>query len=262
MKAYELKDYLLSLNGGWVDLETTVDTFKAGNPETEIHGIAVGWMSYTWAIEQAIKLNCNVFITHEPTLYTHLENTDDIFQFEGARKKRAFIEQCGIVILRCHDIWDGIEEIGIPDSWAGLLGLSDPVVKDRFLRIFEVENKTALDIAHQVLESTRPFGQEIVQLTGPANKPVTRIGIGTGAITPFMKLVDEYQVDLAICVDDGMRYCFEGAYAIDLNIPLIVINHAVSEEIGIMSLAKHLQSQFLQIPVYHIPQKCMYQIVS
>lgn len=262
MKAFELNDYLLSLNGGWVDLESTVDRFKAGDPQTEIQGIAVGWMSYTWAIRRALQLNCNIFVTHEPTYYTHLEINDDIFKFEGARRKRAFIEQSKMVILRCHDIWDGIEEIGIPDSWAALLGLTHLVAKDRFLRIFEVENKTAIDIAHQVLESTRPYGQEMVQLTGPANKPVKRIGIGTGAITPFMKLVEDYQVDLAICVDDGMLYCFDGAYAIDLDIPLIVINHAVSEEIGMTSLVNHLRARFPQIPVHHIPQRCMYQIVA
>ena len=48
MKARELQSYLRSLNGGWMKFGKTVDTFKAGDPEAEIKGIAVGWMSYTW----------------------------------------------------------------------------------------------------------------------------------------------------------------------------------------------------------------------
>ena len=42
MKALELQSYLRSLNGGWMKLDRTVDTFKAGDPDSEIEGIAVG----------------------------------------------------------------------------------------------------------------------------------------------------------------------------------------------------------------------------
>ncbi len=47
MKARDLQSYLQSLNGGWVDPQKTVDTFKSGDPGAEVTGIAVGWMSYT-----------------------------------------------------------------------------------------------------------------------------------------------------------------------------------------------------------------------
>ncbi len=47
MKEHELQSYLRSLNGGWMDLENTVDTFKSGPPGSEVRGIAVSWMSYT-----------------------------------------------------------------------------------------------------------------------------------------------------------------------------------------------------------------------
>jgi len=66
LKTYELSDYLLSLNGEWVVPENTVNNFKAGNPENENHGIAVGWMmSYTSVIKKVYKLNSSVFITQE-----------------------------------------------------------------------------------------------------------------------------------------------------------------------------------------------------
>jgi hypothetical protein len=203
-----------------------------------------------------------VFITHEPTYYTHLEKDSQIFQFEGARKKQIFIEQSGLIILRCHDLWDGMPKIGIPDSWAAQLGFSNPIDAEGFFRIYDAKGKTAIEIARQVLEHTKPLGQEVIQLIGPADKPVTRVAIGTGAITPFMTLTEKYQADLVICVDDGIFYCFDGAYAIDTEIPMIVVNHVVSEEAGMINLAQHLQAKYPHIPVHHIPERCMYQIVT
>jgi hypothetical protein len=65
VRASDVRDYLSSLNGGWVNTERTVDTFKAGDPNAVVKGIAVGWMSYTWALREALRLGCNLFITHE-----------------------------------------------------------------------------------------------------------------------------------------------------------------------------------------------------
>ena len=84
MQAKDLQRYLRSLNGGWMDLDNTVDTFKAGDPEAEISGIAVAWMSTSEALQKAIDLGCNVFITHEPTYYNHHDAPDSpIFKLEA-----------------------------------------------------------------------------------------------------------------------------------------------------------------------------------
>jgi hypothetical protein len=101
-----------------------------------------------------------------------------------------------------------------------------------------------------------------VELAGPPDKPVTRACIGTGAITPFLTYIRRYGVDLGICTDDGIAYWRDGGYAIDMDIPLIVVNHAVSEEAGLMNLAAHLRQRFPDVHVHHIPQRCMYTLVS
>jgi hypothetical protein len=75
-------------------------------------------------------------------------------------------------------------------------------------------------------------------------------------------MLTQYGVDLAICTDDGFTYWRDAAYAIDMAIPVIVVNHAVSEEPGLMNLALHLREQFPSVPVHHIPQRCMHQLVS
>ena len=76
MQAKTLQRYLRSLNGGWMDLDSTVDTIKAGSPDLEVSGIAVAWMSTMSALQEAHSLGCNVFITHEPTYYNHFDAVD------------------------------------------------------------------------------------------------------------------------------------------------------------------------------------------
>ena len=262
MKAFELLSHLQTLNRGWVNLNETVDTFKSGDPEAKIRGIAVAWMSYTWALKQALELGCNVFITHEPTYYDHHDKNTKILGLPGVDDKQRLIEENKLIILRCHDLWDQMPGIGIPDSWGELLGFGRAIDGDGYFRVYDVSGKTALQVAQQVATRTRSFGQEAVELVGPPDRLVTRVSIGTGAIVSFLHCLVQYKVDLAVCTDDGITYWRDGAYAIDMGIPLIVVNHAVSEEAGVINLAQYLHTSFPDIPIYHIPQKCMYRLIS
>ena len=54
---------------------------------------------------------------------------------------------------------------------------------------------------------------------------------------------------------------FDVLWAVELDIPLIIVNHTVSELAGIRELAQHLQAQFPQVPVHYIPQRCVYNLV-
>jgi len=85
--------------------------------------------------------------------------------------------------------------------------------------------------------------------------------LGTGAITPVLEMAAELQADAVITTDDGIDYWRDGALAIDLGIPIFVVNHPVSELAGVAALAEHLQMAFPGIPVHHIPQTCMYVLV-
>ena len=263
MKASELQSYLRTLNGGWMNLERTVDTFKFGDPESEIRGLAVSWMSSTDALEKAVLLGCNVFLTHEPTFYEHREKESDQHRFPAAREKRRFLEGNGLVVLRCHDLWDQIPDIGIPDSWGKFLGLGDPVDGVGWFRVYDGGGRRAAEIARQVADRCRAFGQEAVQLIGPEERKVSRLCLGTGAITPFLtEFVGSWNADMGICSDDGFNYWRDGYYARDAGITVVIVNHAVSEEAGVMGLAEHLRGKFPNIPVHHIPQRCPYRLVA
>lgn len=262
LTAGQVHEYLHSLDGGWVNWENTVDTFKSGSPTAEVKGIAVAWMPYRYALEQALELGCNLFVTHEPTYFNHRDNDQQIFRFPLVKSKREFIERNGFVIIRCHDVWDQYPEIGIPLAWGKLLDLGKPIDGSGYYYVYDGQGRTALSIARQIAARTSNFGQPGVQLIGPEDKPVRRVVLGTGAITPMFHFIEELSADMAICTDDGFVYWRDGAYAIDSGFPVAVVNHPVSEEHAMKLLADHLRQQFPQTPVHHIPERCMYQLVA
>ena len=53
----------------------TVDTFKAGDPDTPVAGIATTGMATFPVLKRAAKANRNFVITHEPTFYNHQDQT-------------------------------------------------------------------------------------------------------------------------------------------------------------------------------------------
>jgi putative NIF3 family GTP cyclohydrolase 1 type 2 len=278
LKAKDVRAYLLSLGAAWVNPERTADRFLAGDPESTVSGIAVGWMPYRWALEKALALDCNLFVSHEmvyspppgpsteaPPRQPSTAPTLDMFQHEGVRAKRDFIETSGIAILRCHDVWDRIPIIGIPDAWGAALGFSNSIhgtAGDGYYRVYDVKGRTAIDVARQVATKVKPFGEEAVHLIGRPEAPVNRVAIGCGAISVFRRMLLELKIDLAICTNDGFTHWRDGLLAIDLGVPVIVVDHAVSEEPGMVLLAQKLKEAFPQVPVHHIPERCMFTVVS
>src|SRR6476646_971130 len=84
----------------------TVDTFKAGSPDSTVTGIAVTMMATLDVLQRAAAKGQNLVITHEPTFYNHLDKPEGMDQDDPVwRAKRAFIEKHGLVVWRFHDHW-------------------------------------------------------------------------------------------------------------------------------------------------------------
>lgn len=280
MKARELREHLQSLDGGWVDWDDTVDTFKAGDPDAEVEGVAVGWMSYRWALERAVDLGCNIFLTHEGTYYDHedepIRDNHPPSVVDLINEKQAFIEEHDLIVLRCHDLWDQYPDIGVPDAWGAHLGFDedDEVPVGRmpepprafgpgdYYRVYEVEERPAQKAARQMAGEISDVGQEAVELLGDGDALVSRIAVGTGAITPFRHMFDAYDPDLVVCSDDGFSYWRDGHVAVDAGVPVVVVNHATSEVRSMELLAEHLNEAFPDLPVHYVEQGCMFEIIE
>ena len=56
----------------------TVDTFKAGDPQTPVTGIAVTMMATLGVLKRAAANKQNLIITHEPTFYDHQDQFSEV----------------------------------------------------------------------------------------------------------------------------------------------------------------------------------------
>ena len=56
----------------------TVDTFKAGDPNTPFTGVAVTMMATLDVLQRAAAAGDNLVITHEPTFYSHEDVITDL----------------------------------------------------------------------------------------------------------------------------------------------------------------------------------------
>src|SRR5438874_8241427 len=84
----------------------TVDTFKAGNPDTRVTRIAVTMMATMDVLQRASANGQNLVITHEPTFYNHLDRPQGMEENDPVwKEKRDFIEKNGMVVWRFHDHW-------------------------------------------------------------------------------------------------------------------------------------------------------------
>lgn len=262
LSAGDVQKYLQSLAGSWEYPSDTVDTFKAGTPETPVTAIAVAWLPFTWALEQAHELGCSLFITHEPTFYDHRDSREELFEMDIPAARRAWLEDKGMAVIRCHDLWDRHPTTGITDAWATFLGLENLIDTNEFSRLYEIEPTTARDFARRVATSTAPLGQPGVQLVGDGDREIKTVCIGTGAISPYLELVPRFQPDLVICTDDGLDFWRDGSFAVDGGPPIVVVHHGVTEEPGVANLATQMAGAFPQVAVHHIAQKCMFEFIS
>jgi putative NIF3 family GTP cyclohydrolase 1 type 2 len=257
MTAREVHAYLRS-NCPWVNAERTVDTFKAGDPETVVKGIAVSWMSRSATLKAAHEQGLNVFITHEPTFWDHTERP--VGGTEADRKrKEAWLAETGMVVIRCHDMLDQMPGFGIQDSWATWLGLGGCAFEqmDPYRRIYEIEPRPLDQLAREVAAKLAPLGQPWVEYLGDDERPIRRVGIGTGAIVGGTEVLAQYRdrgAD-AVLITELTRWR-ELAWADDAGLALLLIDHGVSEAPSLRALAQHLAERYPDVPVKYVPAEC------
>ena len=258
-RAQDIHEHLRSV-GPWVDWDGhTCDGFKYGDPQTVVRGIAVGWQSLRSALEEAQAKGCNLFITHEPTFYSHLDDDEAARRSVPAQQKMAFLDRTGMVVYRCHDLWDIYPRLGIVDSWSEFLGLGEPVARAKYYNVHQVLPTTVWELAIRIAGRVATLGQQEVRFSGARWKTASRLAVGTGAITDVRRMV-ELGADVLLTTDDGTVQWRDGAWLADLGVPMIAVNHMTSEIPGLHNLVHYLHEHFPGVPVEFVGPTCSYEI--
>ena len=127
-------------------------------------------------------------------------------------------------------------DVGIPDAWTTFLGFpSEPRPVDSFYRLCHVGSCSLQDAAECVLDRVKSLGQHTVQMVGDADTPVSRMAVGTGAITRLPEMF-ELGPDLLLVTDDGISSTASGLWSLDLGVPMLIVNHATAELPGMMAM--------------------------
>lgn len=215
--AIDLHRHLQSV-GRWVDWQNTCDGFKFGLPNTPVKAIAVAWQSHQATLEEAHHRGCNLFVTHEPTFYSHMDDDAALKESAPGRRKMAFLQETGMVVYRCHDVWDRFPEIGVRDAWSEFLGLGQPLRTEGYYNLHRVPSTTAWELVQSIATRVAELGEQSVRFVGNRSQIVRKLALGTGAITDVRKMV-ALGADAVLATDDGTTLWRDAAWAGDLGIP-------------------------------------------
>jgi len=260
MRVRDIRQHFLS-RADWVNAEKTVDRVIVGDPDLEVDRCLVVWMPGLDVLLTAAERGIRLVICHEPTFGTHRDvqpDDDDVL-----REKKQFILEHGITILRNHDCWDRWPGIGIPFAWAQALGLEqEPACQSasRYLHRYDIPPVPLDAFAARVARHCRVLGEPAVQVVGSGDQPVSRIGIGTGAVCRIDEFL-QLECDCSVVTDDGCRYWETVQKARDMGHPVIRVNHGTSEEPGMATLARYINEHLPGLSSEHVPQGCRYRLV-
>jgi putative NIF3 family GTP cyclohydrolase 1 type 2 len=175
MKAIEILNHF-KINGSWVNWEKSVDQILFGDPHMEVKGITVSWMPTLSNLKEALKNQCNIFITHEPLFAAKIDEKGNIIDSPivkdpharwviGKRtitpndiwvKKMEWLETSSLTVIRCHDFWDNYPDIGVHRAWANWLGFTDPPIKiDGYYELHRIPETTLEKLCRQILEKLK-----------------------------------------------------------------------------------------------------------
>ena len=240
-------------------MQQTVDTFKAGNPDTEVKGIAVTMMATLDVLQRAAAAGQNLVITHEPTFFNHLDKPDDLEQKDNdavLAGKRAFIEEHGLVIWRFHDHWHRMKQDGIETGMARTLGWEK--FQDSANQYLFAVPETDLEQLATDLKNRLKI--RIIRVVGDPKLKVKKVALVPGA-SGFAKETRALEIsDVQVLVTGEPREWETVEYVADAVTEgkpkaLIILGHIPSEQAGMEECVRWLKTFVNEVPIEFVPAR-------
>ncbi|MFW6289879.1 MAG: Nif3-like dinuclear metal center hexameric protein [Mariniphaga sp.] len=234
----------------------TVDTFKAGNPESKLDGIAVCMFADMETLRQAANKGCNFIITHEPVFYNHSDETESYSDNPVFKEKMQFIKDNGLVIFRFHDHIHKTQPDGISVGMIDKLGLEKHAVNGS-LTHFQIPQNTLAKFAKELKER---LDMQSIRIIGNPDMQFTKVAFMAGAPggQHHIKMLNDDEVEVLIAgeANEWETYLYANdAVALNKDKAVIFLGHIRSEEAGMEYCAQWLKVFINDVPVHFIENK-------
>jgi putative NIF3 family GTP cyclohydrolase 1 type 2 len=235
-------------------LTNTVDTLKAGSPDTKVTGIVTTMFATIAVIRKAIDMNANFIIAHEPTFYNHTDDTSWLKNDEVYRYKADLLEKHNIAVWRNHDYIHHL----IPDGvTTGVLAqLEWQKYADKAIPNIITLHATTLKglIGHVKTK----LNIEKVRYIGNPSQSCSRVLLMPGAAGGQRQIeaIGKVKPDVVICGEiqewETAEYVRD-ALAKGDNLSLILLGHIASEEPGSEFMLNWLKEKVPGVKSTHVP---------
>jgi putative NIF3 family GTP cyclohydrolase 1 type 2 len=238
-----IQQKLSSVNIAW--RAQTVDTFKAGSPQTEVKGIATTGMATFDLIKRAAAAGRNFVITHEPTFYNHTDTTTSLEQDEVYQAKQRFIRENSMVVFRFHDHAHALQPDPLVVGSARMLGLA-PYASSSQARLFVVPTTTLRAFAADI---ARRLNGRAIRVVGDPNMQVSRVMLGPGYSVPPLSPAFDVAIGGENPESGGNAEYALDATALGQPKGVILLGHMLSEDWGMLEVADWLKTFINDAPI-------------
>ena len=233
----------------------TVDTFKAGDPDTPVTGIATTMMATYDVLERAAAAGDNLIITHEPVFYNHLDQTAGMAKENDTvlAAKQAFIEKHHLVIWRFHDEWHARTPDGIQTGMIRALGW-EKFQNPHDDHLFVIPETTLDQLASNIKDR---LGIRTLRVVGDPNLRVTKLALNPGypGFPAERHMLQRDDVEVLVMgeglewetIEYGADASAEGKHK-----ALVILGHIPSEQSGMKDCAEWLKGFITEVPVQFI----------
>lgn len=234
----------------------TVDTFKAGDPNAPVTGIAVTMMATFDVLRRASAQGANLIITHEPTFYSHEDKTESLEAANDPvwREKESFIKDHHLVVWRFHDHWHMRRPDGILNGMEHALNWEHYEREDA-PNLFVLPGTTLRELAKSIQDR---IGIKVLRVVGNPNLEVTKVAFLPGAAGTQRHLEFLRRDDVEVLVIgevpewETIEYVSDAA-AEGRGKALILMGHIPSEQAGMASCAEWLKTFVSGVPIMFVP---------
>jgi putative NIF3 family GTP cyclohydrolase 1 type 2 len=238
--------------------EPTVDTFKAGDPDTPVTGVAVTMMATLDVLQRAAAAGKNLVITHEPTFFGHLDDTSALEQEHDAvyAAKQAFIREHHLVVWRFHDYWHRRRPDGILTGVVSALGWQKFQNADTPF-LFTVPATSLQALAGELGSKLHA---SIVRIVGDQQLHVTTVALAPGAagFARHRGVLQRDDVEVLVIGEaqewETVEYVAD-AVAAKKPKALIMLGHIPSEQAGMDECARWLKTFVTEVPIDFVPAR-------